>query len=196
MNKWEYMGSKWQTLNDNFAWLTTTFWGWTGGFLSQFFGRGTVGTTLILLWVFDLFIGTSLARRIRSWKEDLHGQMSPELKREVSSGKKKPFSWGRFGLAIEKLTVWLFLAVMCVVIRDWIKHDNPMFFPVLSTGLGVVEFVLIFTEFTSVLHNAALYTNNNLLLKLDRKLRRAGDRVLENIPGLREDNELREKTEK
>jgi hypothetical protein len=186
MYKFQYMIEKWENFSQNFSHAANTVWGWTGGFLSQFFGRGTVGTTLILLWTLDLIIGTLLATRIKNWKTDLHGDMSSELKAEIKKGRKKPFSWSRFSLAIEKLAIWLFLAVMCVFIRDWIRHDNPMFFPVLSTGLGVIEFVLIFTEFRSVLHNGALYTNNKMLLNLDMRLGRAGNRMLDSIPGLQD----------
>lgn len=191
MEKINYIGEKWDAFSQNFSQLTNTIWGWTGGFLSQFFGRGTVGTTLIFLWTLDLIIGTALARRIRYWNNDLHGDMSAELKAAIKKGKKRPFSWSRFALAIKKLAVWLFLAVMCVFIRDWIRHDNPMFFPVLSTGLGVVEFVLIFTEFRSVLHNGALYTNNRMLLQLDIKLGKAGNRALDAIPGLQDSDDTK-----
>lgn len=163
------------------AFLSIT--GWGGGFLVNFFGRGTIATTVAVLWCLDLFSGAALARKISRWDNEIYGEMPEELQQEIKEKKKAPFSWKRFTYSLEKLTMWMVLILTTQQTRSWLTVGSPLFYYTFSAVLGIVDFMIVYTEFRSVVKNVAYNTGNPHLLKAAKKLSLIGDNAVNKIPG-------------
>jgi len=151
-------------LNYSFGRAVTTIEGWVGTLWLMYFTPGTLGATILGLCVGDLFTGTILSRKItRLLKDGYDPKAFPELTALILSGKKTPFTWKKWGHWIEKMLV----VFGCMAGGEWFKlwlAKNPWSAEGGNFAIGVMYFVLMFTNFRSIVRNTALVTENELLL--------------------------------
>lgn len=189
MGKAGYIQQVNDNLHESFSHGSTSIRGWLGGLAMMLPSKATIGFVVICLWLMDLYTGTTLALRIGNWNEAVHGPMSPELVQAIKDKKKGPFSWERLGWSIDKLIKYLGLAVLCGILKDWVRTENPMYYGVTSFACGLICFVLVWTDFRSIVNNVALSTSNSMLLWANGKISRAGQKAINSMPGFAEDEE-------
>lgn len=184
MSKSEYLEDMWNKLSTALSHGAKSLAGWAGGFTFQFFGKGTLAALMLMLWVFDFVFAVLLSLKIRNWNEDTMGPMPEELKAAILAKKKGPFSWSKAGWSFHKLFLYLGLAICCGITKEWVAQEKVWYYSAISFACGFVAFVLVFTEFRSVVNNVALGTNNTFLLWANRKILKSGLRTIQSIPGL------------
>lgn len=164
MDSLEVVKSNLSDLNYCFGRAITTIEGWVGTLGLMYFTPGALGSTILGLCVGDLFTGTVLSRKItRLLKEGYDPKAFPELTALILSGKKTPFTWKKWGHWLEKMLV----VFGCMAGGEWFKlwlANNPWSAEGGNFAIGVMYFVLMFTNFRSIVRNTALVTENELLL--------------------------------
>lgn len=164
MESLDVVKSNLSDLNYSFGRTITTIEGWIGTLGLMYFTPGSLGATILGLCVGDLFTGTILSRKItRLLKEGYDPKAFPELTALIISGKKTPFTWKKWGHWIEKMLV----VFGCMAGGEWFKLylvKNPWSAEGGNFAIGVMYFVLMFTNFRSIVRNTALVTENEMLL--------------------------------
>lgn len=154
------------SINYSFGRAITTIEGWVGTIGLMYFQPGGIGATILGLCVADLFTGTILSRKItRILNNPDKSHEFPELLELISTGKKEPFTWRRWSQWLEKMFVVGGLIIGC----EWYKLylvSNTWSADGGTWAVTVVYFVLLFTNFRSIVRNTALVTENSLLLSI------------------------------
>lgn len=164
MESLEVVKSNLSDINSSFGKAVTTIQGWIGTLGLMYFTPGALGSTILGLCVGDLFTGTVLSHKIsRLLKEGYDPKAFPELTALIVSGKKTPFTWKKWGNWLEKMLV----VFGCMAGGEWFKLwlvKNPWSADGGNFAIGVMYFVLMFTNFRSIVRNTALVTENEMLL--------------------------------
>lgn len=153
-------------INQSFGKAVTKMEGWAGTLGVMYFSPGAIGSAIVGLCVMDLFTGTILSLKIqRIVKLQDGSQVFPELADIILKGEKEPFTWRRWGQWAEKMLVVFGL----IVGGEWFKlylEGNAWSATGGEFSIGVVYFVLLFTNFRSIVRNTALVTENSALLSV------------------------------
>lgn len=161
----------------------TTMEGWVGIIFTTYFSPGSVCLTIFGLCLCDLLTGSMLALKTTRYLRGERYETNdfPELESLIATGKVKPFSWVRWSLWAEKMSVTFVLIFGCELFRFWIAHDRPWTMPGLDFGIGVIYFVLCFTNLHSIIRNVALITENRMLLVIWKWLGAHADNSLDAV---------------
>lgn len=166
MDNLETAGQYASSINHSFGRAVTTIEGWMGTLGMMYFQPGTIGATILGVCVMDLFTGTMLSRKItRILASPDKSHEFPELMELITTGKKLPFTWKRWGQWLDKMLVVFGLIAGCEWFKLYLNHnewsaDGGAF------AIGAVYFVLLFTNLRSIVRNTALVTENSLLLSI------------------------------
>lgn len=170
MSRFDYLACRTEEVNDTIAKLFGSFYGWiTTVVLATYLTPGNIWEVLLLLWFLDLMSGTMLAIKVGRWIDcGKSFDEFPELAAVVNSGKKDRFNWGRFRLSVEKLISNILLVLGGEHFQMWITHHRPWSVGSVTFAFSLAYFMILWTDFRSIVRNVALTTGNPLLIRLWR----------------------------